>query len=249
MKPKHLFVTAALLLLAAACNADSASSSNASASGAAAKAVPAPNGGDWTKIVSATPEGGFAMGNPKAAVQLVEFGSLTCSHCADFAAKGEPALVRNYVRTGRVRFEFRNFVRDPFDLTAALVARCGGARPFFALTSALFKDQANWIGKLQTVPPAQQQALAGLPPVRQFATIAGWAGLPQWAAMRGVPTARSAVCLADEKEINRLVRMNSDAVAKYAIPGTPSFLINGKLVEDASTWERLEPKIRLALGG
>lgn len=249
MTRRDVVAAGALLLLVAACNGDSAASGNAAAGGSAAKAVPPPKGGDWAKLVVATPAGGFAMGNPRAPVKLVEFGSLTCSHCADFAANGEPALIRNYVKTGRVQYEFRNFVRDPFDLTAALISRCGGARPFFALTSGLFKDQANWIGKLQSVSPAQQQALAQMPPARQFAAIADWSGLQKWAAMRGVPTARSSACLASQQEIDRLVKMNQEAVANYAVPGTPAFLINGKLVENAANWQQLEPKIKFALGG
>ena len=58
------------------------------------------------------------MGNPNAKVKLVEFGSLTCPHCAEFEEEGGKALIENYVKTGQVSWEFRNFVRDPFDITA-----------------------------------------------------------------------------------------------------------------------------------
>jgi hypothetical protein len=46
------------------------------------------------------PEGGFAMGNPNAKVKLIEFGSLTCSHCAEFEEQGGQALIDNYVKKG-----------------------------------------------------------------------------------------------------------------------------------------------------
>ena len=39
---------------------------------------------DWSRTVVATPEGGYAMGNPRAKVTLVEYASLACSHCRDF---------------------------------------------------------------------------------------------------------------------------------------------------------------------
>ena len=139
-------------------------------------------------------------------------------------------------------------MRDPFDLTAALVARCGGAKSFFPLTRSLFVDQMKWITKLQAVPQAQTEALAQASPPQQMRTIAGWAGFPQWAAMRGLPSAKTQACLGNEAEIKRLVQMNSDAVANHNVPGTPAFLINGSLVENASTWQALEPKIRSALG-
>ncbi|HEX3677730.1 MAG TPA: thioredoxin domain-containing protein, partial [Sphingomicrobium sp.] len=43
-----------------------------------------PNGGDWTGVVAPTQAGGFVMGTPKAKVKLVEYGSMTCPHCAHF---------------------------------------------------------------------------------------------------------------------------------------------------------------------
>ena len=158
-------------------------------------------------------------------------------------------LIDQYVKTGQVAFELRNYVRDPYDLTASLIARCNGARSFFPLTRQLFADQKNWIGKLSAVPPAEQQALAGLPPQQQFAKIAQLAGFQQWAAMRGVPTAKSSQCLANQDEVNRLVQMNSDTISQFpSFPGTPTFAINGELVENASTWAQLEPKLKDALG-
>ena len=50
-----------------------------------------------------TPEGGFLMGNPNAKVKLVEFGSLTCPHCAEFEEQGGKPLVDNYVKKGLVQ--------------------------------------------------------------------------------------------------------------------------------------------------
>ena len=91
------------------------------------------------------------------------------------------------------------------------------------------------------------QALQTMPPAQQFSTIADLAGLKQFAAMRGVPRAKAEACLANEAEVNQLVQMNSDAASTYNIPGTPSFLINGTLVESAAAWGQLEPKIKEAL--
>jgi protein-disulfide isomerase len=74
---------------------------------AAPKRSAAPAARDWTRTVSATPEGGYRVGNPAAAVKLVEYGSLTCNHCATFAKEGMPPLLSRHVRTGRVSYEFR----------------------------------------------------------------------------------------------------------------------------------------------
>jgi hypothetical protein len=86
-----------------------------------------------------------------------------------------------------------------------------------------------------------------MPPAQQFSTIADLGGLKQYASMRGVPRAKGEQCLGNEQEINKLVQMNSDAVTTYSIPGTPTFLINGEVVDKTATWELLEPKLKEAL--
>jgi len=246
MRISVLFLASAALL-ATACNAEKGSNTTTSGPEVTAAPVPAPNNGDWSTIVAKTPEGGFLMGNPNAKVKLVEFGSMTCPHCAEFEEQGGKALIDNYVKKGLVSWEFRNFVRDPYDMTATLLARCGGEANFFGMTRTLFHDQKNWIEKVQAADPAQLQALQAAPVAQQFSTIADLAGLKTFAAQRGVPRAKASQCLANEQEANKLVQMNSDAVSTYSIPGTPSFLINNQLVEQTSSWETLEPKIKEAL--
>lgn len=245
MRISALFLASASLL-ATACNAEKGAT-NSSAPEVTAAPVPAPNNGDWSTIVAKTPEGGFLMGNPNAKVKLVEFGSMTCPHCAEFEERGGKVLVDNYVKKGLVSWEFRNFVRDPFDMTATLLARCGGEANFFGMTRTLFHDQKSWIGKIQAADPAQLQALQAAPPAQQFSTIADLAGLKTFAAQRGVPRAKADQCLGNQAEIDQLVQMNSDAASGFSIPGTPAFLINGALVEQTSSWETLEPKIKEAL--
>lgn len=246
MRFTHLLTAAAAALAVSACS-DQGGGNNQSGGGSdSAAAVPPPEGGDWTKVVSTTPAGGFVMGNPNAPVKVVEFGSMTCPHCAAFDEEGFEALSNNYVKKGRVAFEFRNYVRDPLDITLALIARCGGEERFFPLTDAMFNSQKDFFAKIQGADQAQQQALAQLPPAQQFAGYAQLAGLQQWAAQRGVPTARQQQCLSNQAEIERLVQMNADAGSTYDVQGTPTFLINDKVVE-GSTWATLEPKIKDAL--
>lgn len=247
MKGAHILAAVAAMLASAACNAEQGSEGSPNLN-APIEAVAAPQGGDWAQTVTKTAEGGFLMGNPNADVKLVEFGSMTCPHCAEFDEKGLQQLIDKYVKTGRVSFEFRNFVRDPFDLTVSLITRCGGPERFFPLTRAAFADQRAWMEQIQSAPQDRLQALSNLPPQQQFVEIAKLGGLQQWAAQRGVPSARSTACLTNENEVNQLVQMNTDATSTYSIPGTPAFLINGKLAENVTTWETLEPKIREALG-
>ena len=234
-----------------ACSAENGGNS-AAVSNAPIKAVPAPNGGDWTTMVATTPAGGFVMGNPAAKVKLVEFGSMTCPHCREFDEAAMTPLTDKYVKSGQVSFEFRNYVRDSADLAASVVARCGGTSSFFGLTRQLYAEQSEWFGKIQNSDPAQLQALSALPPNQQLAEVARLAGFPQWAAMRGLPAAKLNACLADPNAPTQLVQMQSDAMTQYPdIPGTPSFLINEKLVDikpGASVWSQVEGAINAALG-
>jgi protein-disulfide isomerase len=244
----RLALAGAACVALAACNAEKGPANGAAATGVAATPVKAPANGDWSAIVSQTPEGGFVMGNPNAKVKLIEFGSMTCPHCAEFEEKGGQALIDNYVKKGLVSFEFRNFVRDPYDITAALIARCGGPASFFGLTRAFYASQKDWIGKIQTADPATLQALESQGPQAQFKALSDIAGFPAFAVMRGVPKAKTEACLADPAAATQLVQMNTDAVSTYNLAGTPTFVINGETVPDTATWDLLEPKIKAALG-
>jgi len=246
MQIRLLILASAAILLSAGCNAEKAAEAK-NVPEVSSAAVPAPNNGDWSTVVAKTPEGGFVMGNPNAKAKLVEFGSMTCHICAEFEEQGGKALVDDYVKKGLVSWEFRNYIRDPFDLTATLLARCGGETSFFGLTRNLFADQKQWVGKIQAADPAKVEALQTLPQAQQFSTIADLGGLKQYASMRGVPRAKADQCLANQAEVTQLVQMNTDAATTYSITGTPSFLINETLVEKTHTWETLEPKIKEAL--
>ena len=248
MKPIHFLIAGAAALAGAACNAEQKPSGAADGATGPVQAVQRPASGDWSESVVATNEGGFLMGDPDAPVKLVEFGSMTCPACAAFDQTALPQLIDKYVKSGKLSFELRNYVRDPYDITAALIARCNGAKTFFPLTRALFENQSEWMGKLQQVPPEQMEALQTMPPEQQFTSIAKSAGLQQFAAMRGVPTAKSSQCLADQNEINRLVQMNSDATSQYNVSGTPTFILNGEPVQQRG-WEGLDTAIQQALGG
>jgi protein-disulfide isomerase len=205
---------------------------------------------DWSRTVVKTPAGGFRMGNPKAKVTLVEYGSMTCPHCRRFDATATTPLINQYVKTGKVSFEFRNFIRDPFDLAAAAVARCNGAKSFFSLTRALFADQTKWLKRAEAAPQDQLEKLRTLEPKQLAFQAARLAGLQQWAAAHGLPAARSNICLTNANEVNLVVEMRGKAIEKYPdFPGTPTFILNGNMLEKTVTWDDLQPKLRAALGG
>jgi len=237
-------ITLALTLLAlAACSDDKTSGAAARAPVAA---VPAPAGTEWATTVSETPDGGFRMGNPNAPIRLVEYGSLSCSHCAEFSEKAADAIRDKYVASGRVSYEFRSYLLGGQDVPATLLVRCGGPAPFFPLLEQAYAAQKDWLGKLVAMTPAQQQAVGALPPAQQFAAIAKQTGLDAFARQRGISATKADACLADTATADKLVKMRDRANTEFNLQGTPTFLINGQNVPETSTWEALEPALKAA---
>jgi protein-disulfide isomerase len=246
MKAVKLGAAALLAMAVAGCGGGDAAAggNNVAEKDFKVEQIAAPNGGDWTQSVIQTPDGGFLMGNPQAKVKVVEYGSMTCGHCATFSREGEPQLIDKYVKSGQVSFEFRNFVRDPADMAAALIARCNGPSAFFPLTDQLFASQEEWLGKLQQMSPEQQAQLQTMAPAQAVGVYAQGAGLLDFARVRGIPAAKAQGCVADAGQVQRLVEIGQKA---GQIPGTPAFLINGNLVPNSADWKTLEPAIQQAL--
>jgi protein-disulfide isomerase len=243
-----VLLAAAAALPLAACDFDKGANGNSTSSQTVAPVKP-PANGDWSTVVTQTPGGGFLMGNPAAKVQLLEIGALTCPHCREFDETGAAPLIEKYVKTGKVGWEFRPYLLNGLDVPANLIVGCNGPASFFPLMRAVYKDQAVWIGKMQDVPPAQIEQVQNLPPDQQFKELANLTGLQEWAAIRGVPQAKSDQCLKDQARVEQLVQQTSDVVNQYpGFQGTPSFIINGQLAEKTATWALLEPKLKEALG-
>jgi protein-disulfide isomerase len=236
---------AAIALLLSGCDGEGGNASNVNLQ-APLTQVPAPNNGDWTQVVSQTPEGGFVMGNPNAPVKLIEFASMTCPHCMAFSEAASERLRDVYVRSGQVSFEFRNFVLNSLDAAASVVARCQGPAAFFRLTEQLFAEQENWAGNLSE---EEQVQIGQLPEDRQVGALIRAAELDAFFRQRGVPEARLNQCLANREELQRLATMRDQATQQFQVPGTPAFVINGRIVPGATTWQELEPALRQSIGG
>jgi protein-disulfide isomerase len=201
---------------------------------------------DWSESFSATPEGGFRMGNPKAKVAIVEYGSLTCPHCRHFAESAYKPLVEHYVRTGKASYEFRPFLLNGLDLAVTLVARCEGPSRFFPLADQLYATQPDWEGKVLKLPESEQQKLDALPQDQMMQSYAKISGIMEIAAAHGIAPARAQMCLKDQKAAETLIRIEKDA-AQDGVKGTPTFYVNGKQVP-AYDWATLEPFLKDAGG-
>jgi protein-disulfide isomerase len=239
--------TAALALFLVGCGGGNGGNQAAPADTGALKQIPAPNNGDWTQTVVKTPEGGFRMGNPEAPVKLVEYGSLSCPHCAEFEEQGGPALRDTYVKSGQVSWEFRTYLLFPTDPGISLLLNCQSESAFFPAVEQLYKDQRAWMGKIQSMPQEQLQALSNMPPRESAGVVARAAGLDEFFRQRGMPSSQIQSCLSDPAGLEKIadVKRKGD---EAGVNGTPSFFINGKLYEGPANWGGLQPALREAIG-
>lgn len=244
LKMAMRLIGAAMLLTAAACGKKDSANTTTQAQAAVVVGTPTR---DWSRVIVATPEGGFRMGNPTAKVRFVEYASLTCPHCKDFHIESDAELTK-FVADGRVSYEYRNYVLNAPDLVVTLLARCQTPAGFFKVEDALYRTQETWFGGLvsqqdkvttiQSAPPADQPLL--------------WARgmkMDDFFKLRGMNDARLNACLNDKAGQQRLNSMMQVADTKYQVTGTPTFFINDALVtaNAAEKWPEVKAAIQAAL--
>lgn len=197
----------------------------------------------WLETTSVTPDGGMLMGNPEAKVKLIEYGALTCSHCADFARDSHEGL-RAMIAKGTVSYEFRNFLLGPVDVPAAILARCGGPGPFFTIADQLFAAQAQWLGATKTITEAEQAQWQSFTPEQLSQVLAEKLGLVNFVRERGIGAEKAQACLADKAAYDALTNIQKVGVEQFKVSGTPTFVINGLVAEGIGDWAKLEPALK-----
>jgi protein-disulfide isomerase len=192
---------------------------------------------DWSAQVAATPGGGHLVGNPAAKTRIVEWASYTCPHCAHFAAEAKAPLAP-MLRAGATNIEYRHMIRDPLDLAAVIVARCGGPRRFQKLNAAIYAGQDVWLPRGAEFAQVNRGTLAKAEPGAQLRGLAEGAGLLAIGRANGLTDAALIACFADRAAIDRLVAQSRSVPAE--VTGTPSFFVNGRYT-GVHDWQRLQP--------
>lgn len=200
---------------------------------------------NWATVVSATSGGGYLVGNPKAPVKVIEYFSLTCPHCRHFVETGLPPLKANYIARGRVSLELRNFVLNAPDMTAALLVHCTAPAKAAQLTEQIFADQQGLFDPVFKMSADAQARIQAVPDGQKASVLARETGIDKWFIARGLAPKTVAACLADPAGQERLLAIRAEGVKSYEVPGTPSFVVNGKRIEGV-TWDVLETAIKAA---
>ena len=185
----------------ASVEADQSASTSAPASPAAAA------DGDAVSVMDlavAGPLGDRSLGDPAAPVTVIEYASMTCSHCATFHKETFAAFKAKYVDTGKVRFILREFPLDPLASAAFMLARCAPEEEYFPLVALMFETQESWA----------------------FVDDPG-AALLKLLETKGFDEAKFNACLTDQKLFDHVTFVRGRADEKFGISGTPTFFFNG----------------------
>lgn len=158
----------------------------------------------------------FSLGSESAPVTLTEYGSLTCDHCIHFHREVLPRLKSKYITTEQVRFVFRDFPTSDVAHRGAVAARCAGTQ-YYEMLDILFEGLANWVGAEDIDAALTNQAKS--------------IGIEEGVFRR---------CLASDEQKHAVSEEQRDAKTKLGVIGTPTFLINDKLVRGKQTFESLE---------
>jgi protein-disulfide isomerase len=164
----------------------------------------------------------IALGSAKAPVTVVEYGSITCPHCAAFGQNVLPMLKSKYIDTGKVRFVFREFPLDFAALAASMLARCiakEDAEKYLGVVDLLFKQQDQLTARaLDTLQLVGKQA--GLDP----------------------PAVEA--CVKDQAMLDKLTTDQDYAIKTLNVDATPTFFVNGEKLKGSMSFEELETKLK-----
>jgi protein-disulfide isomerase len=168
----------------------------------------------------------LALGSNDAQVTIVEYASMTCSHCAAFYVSTFPGLKQKYIDAGKVKFILREFPLDPLGAAGFMLARCAGDDKRNAIVDLLFAQQKNWAFTDKPV-----EALAGL--LKQT----------------GMSEKTFDACLKDQSLYDKIAKVHDRAAEKFGVSATPTFFINGKRQKGEITPEVLDQLLAPLLKG
>jgi protein-disulfide isomerase len=174
------------------------------------------------ELLKPDPLGEMTLGPANAPVTIIEYASMTCSHCAHFATTTMPELKKRYIDTGKVRYMLREFPLDPLAAAGFMLARCAAKddpNKYYALIDTLFQQQSTWVVQK---------------PVEPLKAIGRQAGLSAQAFD---------ACLANQSMLDKIETVRKTAAEKLGVNSTPTFFINGEKVSGDISIDDLAKKM------
>ena len=151
------------------------------------------------------------LGKADAPITIIEYASLTCSHCAEFEDKVWPQLKTEWLDTGKAKLVYRDYVWDGMAEAAAMITHCAGHDRYFPFVETFFHSQANWLRSSNPMESLQNIAKLG-----------------------GMSGDQVKACLQNKDLLNQILARKDDAEKLYNVHSTPTFVINGKVHTDVA---------------
>lgn len=165
--------------------------------------IPQPSG-DLMGIL----EGDHVLGNPEAPIRVIEYASLSCTHCASFHTETFPLLEEKYIKTGKITFIFRHFPFNEPALRGAVLAECAGEEKFWTYLKVMFKSQEKWAFSENFLNDLRTLANVG-----------------------GLGAEKFDACLKDKKMEERIVAGVTWAADRLKVQSTPTLFVADEMVQ------------------
>jgi protein-disulfide isomerase len=143
------------------------------------------------------------IGKADAPITIIEYASMTCSHCAAFHEETYPKLVKDWLDTGKARFVLREFPLDALAAAAFMLARYAGDKRT-AVVDLLFAQQKTW-------------AFVDKP----------LDALENMVKQAGISSESFKKCLDDKDLYQKVLAERQRGADKFGVDSTPTFFING----------------------
>jgi protein-disulfide isomerase len=241
-----------LSLALAACGGGGTNTSGGAMPNATAPlaAVAAPAGSDWASVTSETEEGGMKQGNPNAPLQLVEYGSLSCPHCAHFSQESKASLDA-LIAQGKISYEYRSFKIHPQDEALTAIAMCNGPAVFFPVLGQIYAhydDMQGENGKMtawfKTLGAAEKEQLSKLPEDAISSLLVEKMGAYAVLQAVGISSDKAKSCTTNATIKTKMKHLMDVANAKFQVSSTPTFIINGHKLDGVASWDGLQPELK-----
>ena len=152
----------------------------------------------------------FIIGDDNAPITIIEYASLSCGHCADFHINKLPNIIEEFVDTGKAKIVFRDFPFNYPALLGSMVLRCVPEDIRYEYSNALYHLQSKWV--LRENAKTTQE-------------------LYKIMQSGGMTKERFNECIDNIDLENEILNGLMTAQSEFNIKSTPSFLINGILIE------------------
>ena len=167
----------------------------------------------------------MSLGSPNAPVTIIEYSSMTCSHCALFEQNTFPAIKSHYIDSGQVRFVFREYPIDNNAFGASMIARCianDDPNRYFGAIDSLFRQEDQLVNNAMNTLK--------------------WVG-----SQSGMSDAEINNCLNDQDLYQKLVADRKIAMEMVKVDAAPTFFVNGRKYTGNMPADQMDGIIRQAL--